>query len=33
MDGGAWWAKLHVVARELDMTLRLSMNFKYVGIG
>ena len=30
MHGGAWWAKLHVVARELDMTLRLSMN---VGIG
>ena len=33
MDGGAWWAAVHGVAEELDMTERLHFHFSLSCIG
>ena len=29
MDGGAWWAAVHVVAKESDVTERLHFHFHF----
>ena len=33
MDGGAWWAAVHVVAKESDVTERLHFHFSLSCIG
>ena len=33
MDGGAWWAAVHGVAKELDTTERLHFHFSLSCIG
>ena len=33
MDGGAWWAAVHGVAKESDMTKRLHFHFSLSCIG
>ena len=32
VDRGAWWPTVHRVARELNMTVRLTLSFKEYGV-